>query len=103
MSDARAPLPVLVTAVGGGGHGEQILKALRLAAPGRYRVLAADANPRCPQLRLADARFTLPLAGDPTYLERLLALCRENGVRALFHGCEPEDVGGAGTGEAPAS
>lgn len=90
MNLSTTPISILVTAVGGGGHGEQILKALRLAPAGRYRILAADANPRCPQLRLADERFTLPLAGDPAYLGELLQLCRHNGVRALFHGCEPE-------------
>lgn len=83
-------LNVLVTAIGGGGHGDQILKALRLAAGGRYRIFGADANPDCPQASLVERFVTLPLARDPGYLEALLAACRELGVQALFHGCEPE-------------
>jgi len=81
---------VLVTAIGGGGHGDQILKALRLVPPGRYTVFGADANPYCPQASLVEQFVTLPLARHPDYLNVLLRTCRELGVQALFHGCEPE-------------
>lgn len=81
---------VLVTAIGGGGHGDQILKALRLAPPGRYTIFGADANPHCPQASLVERFVTLPMARDPDYMTVLLRTCKELGVRALFHGCEPE-------------
>ena len=81
---------VLVTAIGGGGHGDQILKALRLAPAGRYLIFGADANPHCPQASLVEQFVTLPLARDPDYMSVLLRICRELGVQALFHGCEPE-------------
>lgn len=81
---------VLVTAIGGGGHGDQILKALRLAPPGRYTIFGADANPHCPQATLVERFVTLPLARDPEYMTVLLRTCKELGVQALFHGCEPE-------------
>ncbi|MCA9999947.1 MAG: ATP-grasp domain-containing protein, partial [Anaerolineales bacterium] len=81
---------VLVTAIGGGGHGDQILKALRLAEPGRYTIFGADANPSSPQAALVDKFVTLPLARDPNYLSSLLQICRELDVQVLFHGCEPE-------------
>ncbi len=81
---------VLVTAVGGGGHGEQILKALRLAEPGRYHIVAGDARPNQPQFAMADASVVLPSASDPAYLETLIALCKTHRIEALFHGCEPE-------------
>jgi carbamoyl-phosphate synthase large subunit len=83
-------LKVLVTAIGGGGHGDQILKALRLAEPGRYMIYGADANPHCPQAALVDKFVQLPFASDAKYLTVLLRVCREFGVQALFHGCEPE-------------
>ena len=83
-------LPILVTAIGGGGHGEQILKALRLAKGGRYRIIGADANPDCPQFDWVDERVLLPLASDPNYISALLDVCDRFGVKALFHGCEPE-------------
>lgn len=81
---------VLVTAIGGGGHGDQVLKALLLAPPERYEIFGADANPHCSQASLVKKFFPLPLARDPAYLPMLLRTCRELGVQALFHGCEPE-------------
>ncbi len=81
---------VLVTAIGGGGHGDQILKALRLATPGSYTIFGADANPYCPQASQVERFVTLPLARDPEYMTVLLRHCKELGVQALFHGCEPE-------------
>jgi carbamoyl-phosphate synthase large subunit len=89
LTDRR--LSILVSAVGGGGHGEQILKAL-LLSPNRqrYRIIVADMNARCPQLALGDQGITLPSARDPAYLDQLLAICQRFDVRAVFHGCEPE-------------
>jgi carbamoyl-phosphate synthase large subunit len=83
-------LNVLVTAMGGGGHGEQILKALRLAEKGRYRIIGADANPNCPQFDMVDQSAVLPFASAPDYLQKLFELIDEYQVKALFHGCEPE-------------
>lgn len=88
MSTER--IPILVTAIGGGGHGEQILKALRLADSSRYYIIGADAQPECPQFALVHERVTLPLANDPSYVTALLQSCERFKVRALFHGCEPE-------------
>ena len=65
---------VLVTAMGGGGHGEQILKALLLAKKGRYKIIGADANPDCPQFSLVDESVVLPFANSPNYMERLFEL-----------------------------
>jgi carbamoyl-phosphate synthase large subunit len=84
------PIPVLVTAMGGGGHGEQILKALLEDKSGLVRIYGADANPNCPQFKQVEKSFVLPMANDPAYMPTLLDICRENGVKALFHGCEPE-------------
>jgi carbamoyl-phosphate synthase large subunit len=81
---------VLITAIGGGGHGDQILKALLLAPSGRYRLFGADANPCCPQASLVTKFVRLPLARDPNYMSVLLRTCQELGIHALFHGCEPE-------------
>jgi carbamoyl-phosphate synthase large subunit len=83
-------LPVLVTAIGGSGHGEQIVKALRLAKNDRYYVFGADANPDSLQFPLVDERLSLPLASDPAYMDSLLEVCDRLQIKALFHGCEPE-------------
>lgn len=83
------PIAVLVTGVGGGGHGEQILKALRLAAT-PYRIVGTDVS-RCSKgLVDADAAELLPPASDPAYLAALFEVCARYGVVAVFHGSEPE-------------
>ena len=81
---------VLVTAIGGGGQGDQILKALLLVNHGRYRIFGADAKAGCAQAALVEDFSILPPARDSSYLNNLLALCRRWEIRALFHGCEPE-------------
>ncbi|MEX2577567.1 MAG: ATP-grasp domain-containing protein [Verrucomicrobiales bacterium] len=81
---------VLVTAVGGGGHGEQILKALLHASDSRLEISAADMSETCPQLNWVQKKFRLPPATASGYLEELLAICDEEDINALFHGCEPE-------------
>jgi carbamoyl-phosphate synthase large subunit len=83
-------LNVLVTAMGGGGHGEQILKALRLAEKGRYRIIGADANADCPQFGLVEQSAVMPFASSPNYMQRLFELIERYEIKALFHGCEPE-------------
>ena len=84
------PIVVLITAIGGGGHGEQILKALRLAESGRYRIIGADINPACPQFSLVDEAIILPRADAPEFIDAVIHVCRHFQVKALFHGCEPE-------------
>jgi len=85
---AEPPLTVLITAVGGGGVGEQTLKALRAA--GRYRIVGADIRSRCAQFALVDEAITLPPAQAPDYLEALLRVSSKLGVRAIFPGSEAE-------------
>ena len=82
-------LPVLVTGIGGGGHGEQILKALRL---GRldYAIIGSDTSHDCANRPGVDHFEVLPHARHANYLDALIALGHRHGVRAIFHGSEPE-------------
>ena len=89
MSSTAQSVRVMVTGVGGGGHGEQILKALRLADVD-FEIVGSDMSPRSSGLALVDIPCVMPPAGDPSYTETLLGVCRSQGVRALFHGSEPE-------------
>lgn len=82
--------PVLVTGIGGGGHGEQILKALQLA--GRYVIIGADANGECANRHEVDHFAVLPRANDPRYLDEVVALAQRFACRAIFHGSEAEMV-----------
>lgn len=79
----------MVTGVGGGGHGEQILKALRLA-PTPFHVLGSDMSPYSSGLAAVDEACLMPPASDPAYIDTLLDLCRAQEVEVLFHGSEPE-------------
>ena len=81
---------ILVTGVGSGGHGEQVLKALSLAATGKYVLFGADANPHTRSKFVATKVHALPLANSPHYKDAVFELARELGVDAVFHGSEPE-------------
>jgi carbamoyl-phosphate synthase large subunit len=86
----KDPVSVLVTAIGGGGHGEQILKALKMVNNGQYRLIGADMNPQCPQFALVEERLKIPPASDPGFVDAVLEGCSRFDIRAVFHGCEPE-------------
>ena len=82
-------MKVLVTGVGGGGHGEQILKALRLSTL-NYTIVGADMSAISKGLVNVDIPYLLPPASDPSYTDKLIALCKKHDVKAVFHGSEPE-------------
>lgn len=79
---------VLVTGVGGGGHGHEIVKALRLA--GRYHIIGVDMSDISLGLFDADEAFIVHSSTRPDYLPTLLDICRQKNVKVLFHGSEPE-------------
>jgi carbamoyl-phosphate synthase large subunit len=81
---------VLVTAIGGGGIGEQIIKALKLAEPGRYLLFGTDKNYDLIDNSLAVSVEQLPSANDPGYLNALLVLCRRWNIEVLIPGSEQE-------------
>jgi carbamoyl-phosphate synthase large subunit len=80
---------VVVTAVGGGGNGEQIVKALR-ASSLDYTIVGTDMSPYSKGLYEVDHGYRVPGANDPTYIDEIVRICRHHGAIALFHGSEPE-------------
>lgn len=86
MSDGPT---VVVTGLGGGGLGEQILKALRLSTL-QYRIVGCDVTKISKGLQEVDAPYLVPLAVDSDYVTSVLAVCRKEAARALFPGSEPE-------------
>ncbi|MCJ7506952.1 ATP-grasp domain-containing protein [Candidatus Bathyarchaeota archaeon] len=86
---AGPKIPVMVTGIGGGGHGEQILKALRMANT-PYEIVGCDLSPYSKGLKEVDHPYLVPPARDPQYIDTILRLCTKHKVRALFHGSEPE-------------
>lgn len=80
---------VFVTGVGGGGHGEQILKALKLAKT-KYTIIGGDISPYSKGLFEVQHGYILPPATDSRYIDAILKVCEKHSVSALFHGSEPE-------------
>ncbi len=80
---------VMVTGVGGGAIGGQILSALSQATT-PYRVVAADAQPFSHGLYLGHESVVLPLASRPEYISAVLDCIRRFGVNALIPGTEAE-------------
>ncbi len=80
---------VLVTGVGGGGNGEQLVKALRLAET-PYHLIGADMTPLSKGLFMTDEKVILPPASDPDYISALIEVCKKYSIQALFTGSEPE-------------
>lgn len=85
----QGSITVMVTGVGGGGHGDEILKALRLSSL-RYEIIGGDMSPLSRGLKVVDRPYLLPPASDAGYLRAVLAACRKHGAKVLFHGSEPE-------------
>jgi carbamoyl-phosphate synthase large subunit len=85
-SDSR--LPVIVTGVGGGGHGHEIVKALRLAK--RWKIIGVDMSPISLGLCDVDVAALVPPASSPEYVDEILSLAVKHGAKAVFHGSEPE-------------
>jgi len=82
-------LNILVTGVGGGGHGEQIVKALKMSEK-NYRIFGADCDEKALDRKNFKKSFVLPRATNSSYLERLTELVVNNKIDVLFHGSEPE-------------
>jgi len=82
------PLRVLVTGVGGGGHGHEVVKALRLA--GRYWLVGVDMSEQSYGLSDVDEAYKVPPASDPAYIDTLLEICKHRQTKVLIHGSEPE-------------
>jgi len=79
---------VLVTGVGGGGVGHEVVKALRLA--GRYWIVGVDLSPHSLGFFDVDEAYTVPPAFDPQYIDILLNICKCKQIKVLISGSEPE-------------
>ncbi len=83
------PINVMVTGVGGGGVGEQIMKCLKLSTL-ELNIIGCDMSRVSRGLKMADKAYIVPPAKDERYLDTLIKICKANDVQILFHGSEPE-------------
>lgn len=82
-------ITVVITGVGGGGVGEQVMKSLRLCGD-RYRIIGTDMTEFSIGLYRADTRYILPPANNDDYIDKLLEICDKEKARVLVLGSEPE-------------
>lgn len=82
-------ISVLITGVGGGGVGEQLLKSLGLAQK-KYHIIAVDVLPVSMGFSKADSHYIVPPASNDNYIEKLIEICRKERVQILIPGSEPE-------------
>lgn len=78
---------VLVTGLGGCGVGEGIAKALLMKG---YQVFGSNNEGFFPSMTKISTSFLLPRATEAEYLPRLLGICRNHGIRAVYPGSELE-------------
>jgi carbamoyl-phosphate synthase large subunit len=83
-------ISVLVTGIGGGSHGEQILKALRLSEDLKLTLIGTDVTEITTGKRLVDHFYKVPFANDESYKNTLLQIISKHNVQFVFHGSEPE-------------
>lgn len=78
---------ILITGLGGGSHGVEILKALKLSnLP--YYFIGTDINKFSYGFSLVNKSYVVPRADHPKYIKVLVHICKENNVDVLFHGSE---------------
>lgn len=80
---------VLITGVGGGGYGHQVLKALRMAKT-PYNIVGTDVSPISMGIYEADKSYIVPPANESTYISKILDICEKETISALVAGSEPE-------------
>lgn len=80
---------VMITGVGGGGVGEQILKCLRMSSLD-YNIIGCDMDRNSMGLTNVDKAYLAPAASHKDYMENIINICKANNVHVLFHGSEPE-------------
>ena len=83
------PIRILVTGVGGGGVGEQILKCLELSSLDYY-VVGCDMSTASTGFSKTDIHYVVPKASEGGYKEALLSICKKSHIDVIFPGSEPE-------------
>ena len=80
---------VLVTGVGGGSLGREIIKAFKMA-PHNYKIVATDASAKSVGLFETSHRYIVPEASSVKYLNSIQDICSKEKVQVIVPGSEPE-------------
>ncbi len=81
-------LNILVTGVGS-EVGQGIIKALRLS---KYKcnIVGSDANPDSAGFFMSDSHYVIPMAASKDYLDKVINICKNNGIKLIFPGTDQE-------------
>lgn len=82
-------ISVIVTGVGGGAVGQQIMKALRLANT-NYEIIGTDITTLSKGLMEVDYPYIITKASDANYISCLIAIINKHNVKVVFPGSEQE-------------
>lgn len=85
----KSDINVLVTGVGGGGIGEQVIKALRLAVPS-YKIIGTDMSGCSMGLHTVDIGYEVLPSSHPDYIAQIIAICEKENISVIIPGSEPE-------------
>ena len=80
---------VLVTGIGGGGVGEQLIKALKLSKH-KYGIIGTDITNISKGFNEVDKAYVVSKANAKNYINELLDICEKHNVKAVFPGSEIE-------------
>ncbi|RXJ90602.1 carbamoyl phosphate synthase [Arcobacter sp. CECT 8983] len=81
---------VLVTGIGGGSHGEQIIKSLKLINDLDLTIIGTDVTSLTTGKNLVDKFYLVPYVADKKYEKIIFDIIKENNISFIFHGSEPE-------------
>ena len=86
---AKDKIKVLITGVGGGSHGLEIMKALRLSKISYY-ICGTDMSEQSLGFFKSDKSYIVPPAFNDKYIPTILDICEEEEIQVIFHGSEPD-------------
>ena len=72
------------------GRRAQLFKFLKDSLGDSCQIIATDNSSIAPALYEADKRYLVPRIDDPTYIDRVLEICKENSVKAITTLIDPE-------------
>jgi len=81
---------VLITGVGGGGLGEQVIKALRLSKKLNLNLIGTDITHKTTGSRLVDFFYVVPRVNSSNYKETIKSIIEKHQISIIFAGSEAE-------------
>ena len=72
------------------GRRGELLKDFRKSIPAGSMLIATDNSPYAPALYMADKQYIVPKISDPSYIDCIVKICKDENVRAVTTFIDPE-------------